>query len=271
MDVQPEMNAMPPGSFPRPQPQMLSWLISWWQVMFMGAQILVLACMPSSYSRANRHRMARHMVAGTASVLLWFSGLAALLSLVLTRIVVVTAESYGLTQYALQVVIRVLVIELIPLSAALFVALRITLLSATELAALRQQGALAQLRAHGQDPLVREALPRVLAGMHASITLAALSCVVALVLAYVAVYGFHLAALPAYTRLFGQVFDPSVTLIFVFKTLLFSLTVALMPVASALVDRMGMARRPGGDMNMLARMFVVLLLIELLCLVGNYY
>jgi hypothetical protein len=33
----------------------------------------------------------------------------------------------------------------------------------------------------------------------------------------------------------------------------------------------GEARRPGGDMNMLARMFVVLLLIEVLCLVGNYY
>jgi phospholipid/cholesterol/gamma-HCH transport system permease protein len=110
-----------------------------------------------------------------------------------------------------------------------------------------------------------------LAGIHASITLAALSCVVALVLAYVAVYGFNLAALPAYTRLFGQVFDPSVTLIFVFKTVLFSLAVALMPAASALVDRVGEARRPGGDMNMLARMFVVLLLIEVLCLVGNYY
>jgi len=267
---QTEKYAMPPASLPRPRPQLL-WLISWWQVLFTGAQILVLACLPSSYSPANRQRMAFHMVAGTASVLLWFSGLAALLSLVLTRIVVVTAESYGLTQYALQVVIRVLVIELIPLSAALFVALRITLVSATELAALRQQGALAQLRAQGQDPLVSQALPRVLAGIHASITLAALSCVVALVLAYVAVYGFNLAALPAYTRLFGQVFDPSVTLIFVFKTVLFSLAVALMPAASALVDRVGEARRPGGDMNMLARMFVVLLLIEVLCLVGNYY
>lgn len=47
-----------------------------------------------------------------------------LLSLVLIRVVVVTALSYGLSQYALQMVVRVLVLELIPLSAAMFVALR---------------------------------------------------------------------------------------------------------------------------------------------------
>ena len=41
--------------------------------------------------------------------------------------------------------------------------------------------------------------------------------------------------------------------------------------ASALVDRLGPAGGSGGDMNVLARMFLVLLLIEVLCLVGNYY
>ena len=65
---QTERYAMPPASLPRPRPQLL-WLISWWQVLFTGAQILVLACLPSSYSPANRQRMALHMVSGTASVL----------------------------------------------------------------------------------------------------------------------------------------------------------------------------------------------------------
>lgn len=247
------------------------WLRGWWQVVFLGAQILVLAFSPSSYSPACRRRLAQQMVAGAASMLVGFSGLAALVTVVLTRIVVVTAESYGLTQYALQVVIRVLVIELIPLCAVLFVALRSTLASATELAALRRQGALAALRETGVDPLATEALPRVLAGIHASLTLAALSCVVAVVLAYLAVYGLSLAALPGFTRLFGQVFDVTVTLLFVLKTLFFSLAVALMPVASALYDRLASPARRGGDLNILARMFFVLLLIEVLCLVGNYY
>lgn len=246
---------------------LVRWCQGWWHVLFFGAQVLVLALTPSSYTPANRQRIAGHMLSGTASMLLWFTGLAALVTVVLTRIVVVTAESYGLTQYALQVVIRVLVLELIPLCAVLFVALRSTLASATELAELRRQGGLDELRAQGQDPLVSQALPRVLAGIHASVMLAALSCVVAAVLAYLAVYGFSAAALPAYTRLFGQVFDPAVTLIFVLKTLFFSLAVALMPVASALYD----GPTSNGEFQVLARMFLVLLLIEVLCLMGNYY
>src|SRR3989344_5859785 len=65
------------------------------------------------------------------------------------------------------------------------------------------------LRAHGSDPVRIELLPRVIAGVFACITLAALSCVVALVLAYLGVYGFNLAGLPSYTRMFGQVITPS--------------------------------------------------------------
>jgi phospholipid/cholesterol/gamma-HCH transport system permease protein len=59
----------------------------------------------------------------------------------------------------------------------------------------------------------------VVAGVFASITLAALSCVVALVMAYLSVYGFNLAGLPSYTRMFGHVFSPAVTLVFALKTL----------------------------------------------------
>ncbi|MBK7685030.1 MAG: ABC transporter permease [Rhodocyclaceae bacterium] len=53
-----------------------------------------------------------------------FTLLSTLLSLVLIRIVIVTALSYGLSQLALEMVIRVLVLELIPLFAALYVTLR---------------------------------------------------------------------------------------------------------------------------------------------------
>jgi phospholipid/cholesterol/gamma-HCH transport system permease protein len=246
---------------------LLGWLAGWWRVLYLGAQIMVLAVSPSSYGPANRLLLARHVVLATAPILLWFTLLCALATLVITRIVVVTALSYGLSQYALQLIIRVLVLELIPLGAALFVALRSTIASSAELAEMRLRGELAALA----DPLRQEAMPRVVAGMFASITLAALSCVVALVLAYLAVYGFTLSALPAYTRLFGQVFNPAVTLIFVLKTLFFSLAVALMPIASALYDEAPAGMRHGAELRALARMFVVILLIEMVSLVGNYY
>ena len=265
--AEPAAGASRAGLWQRALRGMLDWLAGWWRVLYFGAQVLVLAFSPSSYSPANRLLLARHVVLATAPILLWFTLLCALASLVITRIVVVTALSYGLSQYALQLIIRVLVLELIPLGAALFVALRSTIASSAELAEMRLRGELAALA----EPLRQEAMPRVVAGMFASITLAALSCVVALVLAYLAVYGFTLSALPAYTRLFGQVFNPAVTLIFVLKTIFFSLAVALMPIASALYDEAPAGLRHGAELRALARMFAVILLIEVISLVGNYY
>jgi phospholipid/cholesterol/gamma-HCH transport system permease protein len=248
------------------------WIIEWWRLVHLGALILALVLSPSSYARDNRGILARHIYLNTAPILLWFTVLCALVTVILTRIVVVTALSYGLSQYALQVVIRVLVLELIPLTAALFVALRCTIPDGAELTAMQASGELDAQRARGIDPVRREVLPRVVAGIFSGFTLAALSCVVALVVAYIAVYGFNLAGIAAYTRLFGQVFSPAVTLIFVLKTFFFCLAVSLIPMASALYGMGGAASvRTSAEIRGLVRMFSVILLIEILSLVGNYY
>jgi phospholipid/cholesterol/gamma-HCH transport system permease protein len=246
------------------------WAVAWWRILYLGAVVLVLVLSPSSYGRGTRKALARHLYLDTAPVLIGFTVLAALISLVLTRIVVVTAISYGLSRYALEMVVRVLVLELIPLTAALFVAMRCTIPNGTQMARLRQSGRLEALRAQGADPVRVELLPRVIAGVFACVTLAALSCVVALVLAYLGVYGFSLAGLPSYTRMFGQVFSPSVTLVFALKTLFFALAVALIPMAAGLHDS-GDRTQPDSELGGLARMFAVLLLIEVASLMGNYY
>jgi phospholipid/cholesterol/gamma-HCH transport system permease protein len=118
---------------------------------------------------------------------------------------------------------------------------------------------------------VHEVLPRMLAGAFSTITLAALSCVLATVLAYVAVYGDTLAGLPAYTHMFGRVFEPSVALIFGAKTVFFSIAVSIIPMAAARlrVERSG--SREGAALQGLVRMFAVLLVLEAVSLVGNYY
>ncbi|WP_372828058.1 MlaE family ABC transporter permease [Polaromonas sp.] len=248
-----------------------AWLLGWWRLVHLGALVLVLALSPSSYNRASRQVLARHIYHNTAPNLLGFTLMCALITVVITRIVIVTAISYGLSQYALQVVIRVLVLELIPLTAAMFVALRCAIASGVELSQLRRNGALDALRQRGVDPVRHEVLPRVTAGIFSTITLAALSCVVALVMAYLAVYGFTLAGVAVYTRLFGQVFNPEVTLIFLLKTLFFSLAVSLIPMASGLYDSTAPSLRASAALRMLVRMFAVILLIEVLSLVGNYY
>ncbi|HYD75639.1 MlaE family ABC transporter permease [Ramlibacter sp.] len=251
----------------------LRWVLSWWGVVFFGAMLLALALSPSSYrDPRTRLALARHTWLDTAPILLGFSMLCALLTVVLTKIVVVTARSYGLSQYALEMVIRVLVLELIPLTAALFVALRCTIPNGAALAEMRRTGHFGVLRRAGVEPLTREVLPRLLAGIFSTTTLAALSCVVAAVVAYLAVYGLAGEGLPAYTRMFGHVFNPSVSLIFVIKTVFFGLAVAVIPMASgANEDIATPSSRESAALQGLVRMFAVLLLLESLSLVGNYY
>ncbi|WP_229507385.1 MlaE family ABC transporter permease [Pseudoduganella rivuli] len=105
----------------------LDWLVSWWQLLHFTVLVATLAFAPSSYNRRARPVLAREIVLGTAPHLLWFSLMTTFISLVIIRIVVVTSASYGLSRYALEMVVRVLVLELIPLTVALFVALRNTL------------------------------------------------------------------------------------------------------------------------------------------------
>jgi phospholipid/cholesterol/gamma-HCH transport system permease protein len=247
-------------------------VFAWWHVLLLGAQILVLALTPSSYQRGT-HRVAvlTNLYLATAPLLTWFLVLSALISIVLIRIVVATAYSYGLTQYAIEVLVRTLVLELIPLYAAMFVALRYAMPGAQRVRKqLADEHRLGVLR-NRQELMRIELLPRALGSMFSVQMLAALSCVVALVLTYFTLYGFSPWGFPAYTRSVGQVFTPAVSLIFMLKTFFFSLAVAVVPLAgSAQRDAMGRYSRRS-DISEFARLFSVVLMIEVVSLLGNYY
>ena len=249
----------------------IAWLGTWWRIVFLGAYVLALALSPATYTTPNRRALARHIYLGTAPLIVWFTVLSSLISLVVIRIVMVTAHSYGLSQYALQMVVRVLVLELIPLTAAVFVALRVAMPDGAEVADLRARGHYDPLLRHGTDALVWEVAPRIIAGIFSVLALAAISGVVTLVLAYLSVYGFVTGALEQYTRTVGQVFHPAVTLVFVSKTLLMSLAVGLIPVGSALYDPRARRSRASAEISVLVRLFLVILLIEAASLVVNYY
>ena len=244
---------------------------AWWHVVHLGALVLALLVSPASYRRGRWPRLAQHLVQASAPLLVWFSLLSALVSVVLIHIVLVTALSYGLSQYAMQMVVRVLVLELIPLSAAMAVALRVSVPAAAELAALRRGGGFDALRASGLEPLHHEILPRALGGLFAVLLLAAVSSVLALVLTYLAVHGFSPWGFERFTRTVGQVFSPAVSLIFCLKTLAFAAAVALIPLGSSLHEHPGRFSPLPLELQGLVRMFVVIILIEVASLVGNYY
>ncbi|MDB5750352.1 MAG: putative rane protein [Ramlibacter sp.] len=247
------------------------WLAAWARITFFGAVMLVRALSPRSYGPETRYNLARHMYLDTAPILWWFTVMIALFTMIITRIVIITADNYGLSQYALEMVIRVLVIELIPLTAALFVALRCTIPSGAALVEMRRIGHFRTLRRRKLDPIAVEVLPRMLAGVFSCITLAALSCLVAGVLAYLAMYGFHLAGEQNYTRIVGRVFHPGFMMIFVLKTVFFALAVSIIPMASGLNNVDSDGSREAAALQGLVRMFGVLLMLEAVSLMGNYF
>ncbi|MES2933517.1 MAG: ABC transporter permease [Pseudomonadota bacterium] len=238
------------------------WFKTWWDITLFGALAAVVALSPSTYGRQNREQIARNIYSSTWQVMPWFTILSALISLVLIRIVVVTAQSYGLSQFALEMVVRVLVLELIPLSAALFVIWRLNILSQSEWSGERPLGHSNVLHDANIAVTLIAHVPRMIASGFAVTALAAVSSAVALCLAYFIVYGLSPWGFGAYTRMVGHVFDPVVSLVFILKTLFFSLSVAIIPAASGLLipakTRTQMALMNSGTV----RLFLVLLLIE---------
>ena len=238
---------------------------SWWYMVHLGAIALIMAFAPSTYNRENRIATSLYIYNSTWRVLPWFALLSALVSLVLIRIVVVTALSYGLSRYALEMVVRVLILELIPLTAALFVALRAGLaFNAGDARALLVASAAPsdKASARAQNRLRRELVPQVIANAFAVLSLAMVSSVIVLVLAYVNVYGGSPWGVMEYTRTVGRVFNPAVTAGFILKTIFFGLAVAIIPTAAILeVSRFGnystSTVQPGA-----MRLLIVLLLIE---------
>jgi len=249
--------------------RVLAWLCVRWRIVHTSAALLVLVLSPSSYTRAHREAIASTLVAACTRNLLWSSLPSALISIVIIRIVLVTSISYGLSQYALEMLIRVLVLELIPLTAVLFVAVRIAVPSVARIATSRPERA----NQNVLDPerLAREALPIAITTTFAVLLLATVSCVLAAVFAYFSVHGITTGGLASFTRTFGRVFDPTVSLLFGLKTLLFALAAGMLPVASALVDRNATAPRANVLLQALVRLLFMILLIEAASLVGNYY
>jgi len=237
-------------------------LASWWYMALFGASALVIALSPSAHSRANLVAMARHIYTSTWRVLPWFTMASALFSLVLIRIVLVTALSYGLSQYALEMMVRVLVLELIPLSAAMFVALRAAFV-------FNAGAAVSAIKTGRPDEPVdfRDGVvPEVIASAFSVLSLAMVSSAIVLVLAYLNVYGLSPWGLMDYTRTVGRIFDPVVTTGFALKTIFFGLAVAVVPMAAMLElsrkDGVTRSAAPTTVQPGAMRLFFILLLIE---------
>lgn len=231
-----------------------------------AARLLALAGNPSSYSGTRGVRVAACLVRVTWPALWWYAGLTLFFGQTLVQMVLGLAEDYGLKDYALTVVVRVWILELVPWTAALFVLLRVLLVEVDRPYVWRRGGAaLGSVRQFGSRLLRVYALPRLLGGVGAVVLLTQVGCLIAWILIYVNFYGFSPWAWSAYIRWVGDIFTPVVVLIFLLKVFVFALVVGLTPLVLML------DRGVGRDVRILIGVAAVLLLLELLALLFLYY
>ena len=158
--------------------------VEWRRVFLFGAMACVLLLSPSTYDAANRQTMARQIYFTSWRVLPWFIVLSGVVSWVLIRVVLVTALHYGLQRFALDLVVRVLVLEVIPLFAALYVALRNAVSSHDDVRGIFIPQDLDRLGGAETDRVRDELVPRVVATMVSVLTMVVISGLATLMLAY---------------------------------------------------------------------------------------
>jgi phospholipid/cholesterol/gamma-HCH transport system permease protein len=246
-------------------------LLSWLNVLrFAGAAIQ--GAFSASTNSAPREVVQKQIYYTAWQILPLFATFAAVLSFVLIAIVGDTAHAYGLYQYALELVIRILVLEILPLTTAFFVALRTGAAINTEVALMTIQNELSALERSGIDPMKLELIPRVIGGTISVFALTAVSIVVALLLAHLIIVDFLPWNLPPgdFTRVIGKVFDLPALVMLWTKTLAFGLAVTTIPIAEGLNTPPKLYFAPIAVLRGMVRLFAALMMIEMLALAFNY-
>lgn len=227
-----------------------SWLAGQYRYLRFAALLLIGILSPRIHDGSARCSTARVFCNAAWQTLPGYLLASLLISAVLTRIVTVTADSYGLSYLAQEAILRVFVVEMLPLGSTLFVAMRAVPLAMQRLAA-----------APGQPRRdLRDAIPYAAGNAAAVVVLAVIGGIVSLLVAYLVVHGFNRWALPAYARLIGQVFDPVLAVAFSAKIVLFGIAVGVAP-ATVVLDPL--RHDPGlREMRIMVRLLLVLVLIE---------
>jgi phospholipid/cholesterol/gamma-HCH transport system permease protein len=131
-------------------------------------------------------------------------------------------------------------------------------------------GQLEAMRKEGIDPLEREFLPRVLATAASLVSLTVLSCTVALIAAYVSMYGLTPWGFDEYTRVVALVFSPAALAGFALRCVAFGIAVAIIPIAAGTDASHDLKSAPVAVMGGMVRLFFALGIIEAVSLAVKY-
>lgn len=244
---------------------------SWRRLLRFAGLATAAALSPSAYGPVAREVAVRQIYLTAWRVLPGYLAAATLLSLLLIEVVAAAARQYGVSQYSLELVLRVLVLELVPLLTALFVALRSGAAIGAEIAVMRYRGELDDAEEAGASPLHAELVPRIAGAALSVFSLTTLGCTISVWMSYLAFYGVTPAGMQEFTRIVANVFDGVELAVFGLKCLVFGLAVAIVPAATALEAEPGELRSlPATVLGGLVKLFFVILVAEAASLVVKY-
>ena len=244
---------------------------SWQRILRFAAIAIITALSPSTYTQQARELAVRQIYFTAWQILAGYALVCALLGLLLIEVVGVLARKYGVERFSLELVLRVLVLEFVPLMTALFVALRSGAAIGAEIALMSVRGALGDEEGAGTSPLHAELVPRIAGAALGVTSLTTFGCAITIWLAYSAFYGFSSAGLPEFSRIVIDVFDGPELGMFFLKCLLFGLAVAIIPAATALeAERDVLESLPAVVLAGLLKLFFAVALIEVATLVVKY-
>ena len=238
-------------------------------VAFLG-NALLLVLDRSTWNRATFDVVVKQVYFTAVQILHVFLGYSLVISWLIITIILTTARDFGLTEFATEMTIRVLVLELLPFLTALFIALRSGSAINTEVALMQVNNELDALAHCKVPPMQFEFLPRLIGGVISVVTLAGLAGILALVLAYLSIYGPSMAGFEAFTRTIAKIFDFKIVVGLVVKCALFGLAVTLIPVTAGLETPKKLFMVPVSVLRGMMRVFFAIVFIEVVSLALKY-
>jgi phospholipid/cholesterol/gamma-HCH transport system permease protein len=250
--------------------KLVGWFAVGYGLVALLAQALLVLAEPPTWNRATFDVVIKQVYFTAVQILHVFLAYALVISWLLISIIVTTARDFGLAEFASEMTIRVLVLELLPFLTALFIALRSGSAINTEVALMQVNSELDALAHCKVPPMQFEFLPRLIGGVISVVTLSGLAGLLALLMGYLAIYGVGTAGFEPYTRTVANIFDFRIVAGLLVKCALFGLAVTLIPVHAGIDTPKKLFMVPVSVLRGMMRVFFAIVAIEVVSLALKY-
>lgn len=248
--------------------------VGWWNTTYgivsFLTDVLSTVTRRTTWNRATLDTIAKQIYFTAVQILHVYIIYVMAISWVIITITLSTARNVGLFDAATEMIIRVLLLELLPFLTALLIALRSGSAINTEVALMKVNNELDALSHCKVEPMQFEFLPRIAGGVISVIGLTVVGSVLTTVLAYLSIYGMSMTGFSSFTTTIASVFSVNILLGLAVKCTFFGLAVTTLPMAAGIETPKKLFMVPVSVLRGMMRVFLALVLIEVLSLALKY-